>query len=104
MALGYRQSLSSGGFENIRIKAPLLALRFDLPCWNRNGMPLPSGVLGCHLCTATWQVGTSMSTVTIESCVARTSVAGTFSRSEPGIAYAFVACGLRKTVCKMQEM
>lgn len=100
--LGKWFSPSSTGFENI-LSNPPLAFRFVLLCWNKKGMPLPLGVFGCHLCTATWQAGAPILTVTILSCVARSSLAGRFNWSAwPRIAKNLTVFGLWKIVCETE--
>ena len=87
---------------NMRRNVPPAELAEALPCWKRNGVPWPSGVLGCHLCCATRAAGALISTITTVSEEAWMAAAGRLQRSGVGIAYGLTSWGLRKMVWQVK--
>lgn len=86
------------GLLNILKKLPPVEFAKTFPCWNRNGAPWPSGVLGCHLCNATCAEGVFMSTTTTESEDACMAEAGRLHRSGFGTTYDLTSFGFLKIV------
>lgn len=89
---------------NMRLSGPPPEPDAAFPRWKRNGVPWPSGVLGCHLCCATWAAGAFESTTTIISEDAWIAAAGRLQYSGDGTTYGLTTFGLRNIVLTCKEI